>query len=432
MEIEQLAVERPEALARVAVDAVAGRRRGEGRARSSRPARSRPTSPTRSSRSCRRCGRSSSRRRPRSSRSTRCAARPTAASSRSTARSPSTPTPSSATRTSSTAYADVVAEDDLEGRAKEKDLNYVKLDGQVGIIGNGAGLVMSTLDVVAYAGEEHGGVKPANFLDIGGGASAQVMADGLEIILCDPDVRSRSSSTSSAASPPATRSPTASCRRWRCSATRRPSRWSSGSTATTSRRAAASSSEADAPARHGRRHHGRRGRQGRRAREHGGGLTDGDLPDRDSKVIVQGITGSEGTKHTRACSPRARNVVGGVNPRKAGTSTSTASRSSAPSPRRWRRPAPTSPSSSCRRRSPRRAVVEAIDARIAARRRHHRGHPGAGQRLVLGSTAQGKTTRIIGPNCPGLISPGKSNAGIIPADIARPPAASAWSASAAR
>jgi succinyl-CoA synthetase beta subunit len=89
-----------------------------------------------------------------------------------------------------TAYADPVAEDDLEGRAKAKGLNYVKLDGQVGIIGNGAGLVMSTLDVVAYAGEAHGGVKPANFLDIGGGASAQVMADGLEIILGDPDVRS--------------------------------------------------------------------------------------------------------------------------------------------------------------------------------------------------------------------------------------------------
>jgi succinyl-CoA synthetase beta subunit len=88
------------------------------------------------------------------------------------------------------AYADVVADDDLEGRAKAKDLNYVKLDGQVGIIGNGAGLVMSTLDVVAYAGEKHGGVKPANFLDIGGGASAQVMADGLEIILSDPDVKS--------------------------------------------------------------------------------------------------------------------------------------------------------------------------------------------------------------------------------------------------
>jgi succinyl-CoA synthetase beta subunit len=85
---------------------------------------------------------------------------------------------------------DTAAVDPLEQRAKEKHLNYVKLDGEVGIIGNGAGLVMSTLDVVAYAGEEFGGKKPANFLDIGGGASAEVMANGLEIILSDPAVTS--------------------------------------------------------------------------------------------------------------------------------------------------------------------------------------------------------------------------------------------------
>ena len=88
------------------------------------------------------------------------------------------------------ALEDRFTADPLEAKAKEKDLNYVKLDGSVGIIGNGAGLVMSTLDVVAYAGEGHGGVKPANFLDIGGGASAEVMANGLEIILGDPDVKS--------------------------------------------------------------------------------------------------------------------------------------------------------------------------------------------------------------------------------------------------
>jgi succinyl-CoA synthetase beta subunit len=80
--------------------------------------------------------------------------------------------------------------DPLEAKAKAMDLNYVKLDGEVGIIGNGAGLVMSTLDVVAYAGERHGGVKPANFLDIGGGASAEVMAAGLDVILNDPQVKS--------------------------------------------------------------------------------------------------------------------------------------------------------------------------------------------------------------------------------------------------
>ena len=87
-------------------------------------------------------------------------------------------------------FADTSNTDPIEARAIEKHLNYVKLDGEVGIIGNGAGLVMSTLDVVAYAGQSFGGIRPANFLDIGGGASAEVMANGLEIVLSDPSVRS--------------------------------------------------------------------------------------------------------------------------------------------------------------------------------------------------------------------------------------------------
>src|SRR4051794_37784984 len=87
-------------------------------------------------------------------------------------------------------FEDKDAADPLEAKAKEKGLNYVKLDGSVGIIGNGAGLVMSTLDVVAYAGEKHGGVTPANFLDIGGGANAEVMANGLDVILNDEQVKS--------------------------------------------------------------------------------------------------------------------------------------------------------------------------------------------------------------------------------------------------
>ena len=87
-------------------------------------------------------------------------------------------------------FADTSSTDPIEARAIAKHLNYVKLDGEVGIIGNGAGLVMSTLDVVAYAGQPFGGVRPANFLDIGGGASAEVMANGLEIVLSDPSVRS--------------------------------------------------------------------------------------------------------------------------------------------------------------------------------------------------------------------------------------------------
>ena len=85
---------------------------------------------------------------------------------------------------------DSAGADPLEEKAKASGLNYVKLDGEVGVIGNGAGLVMSTLDVVAYAGEKHGGVRPANFLDIGGGASAEVMAAGLDVILGDPQVKS--------------------------------------------------------------------------------------------------------------------------------------------------------------------------------------------------------------------------------------------------
>jgi succinyl-CoA synthetase beta subunit len=87
-------------------------------------------------------------------------------------------------------FEDLSSTDPIEARAREKHLNYVKLDGEVGIIGNGAGLVMSTLDVVAYAGQPFGGIRPANFLDIGGGASAEVMANGLEIVLSDPSVRS--------------------------------------------------------------------------------------------------------------------------------------------------------------------------------------------------------------------------------------------------
>ncbi len=88
------------------------------------------------------------------------------------------------------ALVDTDAEDPLEAKAKKLGLNYVKLDGEVGIIGNGAGLVMSTLDVVSYAGEKHKGVKPANFLDIGGGASATVMANGLDVIFGDPQTKS--------------------------------------------------------------------------------------------------------------------------------------------------------------------------------------------------------------------------------------------------
>jgi succinyl-CoA synthetase beta subunit len=151
---------------------------------------------------------------------------------------------------------DEFAADPLEAKAKEKDLNYVKLDGRSASSATAPGLVMSHLDVVAYAGEKHGGVKPANFLDIGGGASAEVMANGLEIILGDPQVKSRVRQR---------------LRRHhrlrrgrqrhragaRCSATRPTSRSSSASTATTPRRAA-DPRRGQPPAGRAGRHHGRR------------------------------------------------------------------------------------------------------------------------------------------------------------------------------
>ena len=86
-------------------------------------------------------------------------------------------------------FVDTLDADPLETRAKAAGLNYVRLTGEVGVLGNGAGLVMSTLDVVAGAGERHGGMRPANFLDLGGGSSAQVMATGLEVVASDPQVR---------------------------------------------------------------------------------------------------------------------------------------------------------------------------------------------------------------------------------------------------
>ena len=216
------------------------------------------------------------------------------------------------------ALEDKSAEDPLEAAAKAKGLNYVKLDGSVGIIGNGAGLVMSTLDVVAYAGEEFpGSPKPANFLDIGGGASAEVMANGLEIIICDPQVKSvfvnvfggitacdavangivqafellagrdehvdvplvvRLDGNNAEAGP-------ADPHRGR------PARARTGG------------------------HDGRSGPPGCRA---GCELKERDdmaiFLNSDSKVIVQGMTGSEGRKHTARMLASGTNIVGGVTP----------------------------------------------------------------------------------------------------------------------
>ena len=321
---------------------------------------------------------------------------------------------------------DKAAADPLEQAAKELDLNYVKLDGEVGIIGNGAGLVMSTLDVVAYAGENHGGVKPANFLDIGGGASAEVMANGLGIILGDPQVKSvfvnvfggitacdqvakgivgALAELGHAANKPLV----------------------VRSTATTSSRAAHPRGSR-APARDPRREHGPGRRQGRRAGER---RVEKDCRamtiflNKDSKVIVQGITG-EGSKHTARMLAAGTQVVGGVNARKAGTTVlhkdkdgnavelpvfasvaEAIEQTGADVSIAFVPPAFTKD-----------AVIEAIDAEIPLLVIITEGVPVQDSAEFWAyAKEQGEKTRIIGPNCPGIISPGESLVGITPANI---------------
>ena len=145
----------------------------------------------------------------------------------------------------------------------------------------------------------------------------------------------------------------------------------------------------------------------------------------ESKVIVQGMTGSEGMKHTRRMLASGTNIVGGVNPRKAGEKVDvdgTRCRCSARSPTRWPRPAPTSRCCSCRRPFTKDAMIEAIDAEIPLAVVITEGVPvhDSTTAWAYNLAKGGEQTRIIGPNCPGLISPGKSNAGIIPANITGP------------
>ena len=216
------------------------------------------------------------------------------------------------------AFEDKAAADPLEAEAKEKGLNYVKLDGEVGIIGNGAGLVMSTLDVVAYAGEAHGGVKPANFLDIGGGASAEVMANGLAHHLGRPAGEERLRQRLRRHHRVRRGRQRHRARAARSSATRPTSRSSSASTATTSRRAAASSTRPNHPlVTMVDTMDGAADRAAELAAK-GKGLTMAIFLTENSKVIVQGMTGSEGSKHTQRMLDSGTNVVGGVTPGKGG------------------------------------------------------------------------------------------------------------------
>ena len=336
------------------------------------------------------------------------------------------------------AWEDKSAVDPLEQAAKAKDLNYVKLDGEVGIIGNGAGLVMSTLDVVAYAGESFGGVKPANFLDIGGGASAEVMANGLEIVLSDPSVKSVfvnvfggiTACDAVANGILSALRPAGAAGRGRS-----PSRWSSGWTATTPRRVGASSTR-------------RRTRSSsgwtqwmvpRSARPSSRRRGSDDMAiwlTKDSKVIVQGMTGSEGSKHTR------RMLRAGHQRR------------------RWRHARQGRPEGGLRRhvaagvqlgrrgdggdRRRRDRHLRAAEVRQGrrdrggrrghpARRRHHRGHPGARHGRRSGRTTSPRASRPASSGRTARASPARASPTPASSRPTSPaPAASAWSPSRAR
>lgn len=226
------------------------------------------------------------------------------------------------------AFDDKAAADPLEAAAQEKGLNYVKLDGSVGIIGNGAGLVMSTLDVVAYAGEAHGGVKPANFLDIGGGASAEVMKNGLSIILGDPQVRSVFVNVFGGitACDAVSNGIVQALELLGDQANKPLVVRLDGNNVDEGRM---DPREGEPPAGDSGRHHGRRRRSRRRAGR-AGLRRDLDMAiflTEKSRVVVQGMTGSEGQKHTSRMLAAGTNIVGGVTPGKGGQSVDFAKRS---------------------------------------------------------------------------------------------------------
>ena len=315
------------------------------------------------------------------------------------------------------ALVDERTENPLEAKAKAKGLNYVKLDdGQVGIIGNGAGLVMSTLDVVAYAGEQYGGMKPANFLDIGGGASAEIMAAGLDVILGDSDVRSVFVNVFGGitACDAVANGIVEALKILGDDATKPLVVRLDGNNVDEGRRILAEANHPlvtvvgtmdDAAA---------------KAAELAAASAEPAIPRRlvremsiflneNSKVIVQGLTGSEGMKHGRKMLAAGTQLVGGVNARKAGTSVDVDGTSVPVYGGVEEAMKETGADVSVLFVPPKfakDAAVEAIDAGIGLAVVITEGIPVHDSAWFWAhACANGNRTRIIGPNCPGIISP---------------------------
>src|SRR5699024_7024387 len=325
-------------------------------------------------------------------------------------------------------FADAGTTDPLEQKAKENDLNYVKLDGEVGIIGNGAGLVMSTLDVVAYAGEAHKGVKPANFLDIGGGASAEVMANGLDVILGDEQVKSVFVNVFGGitACDAVANGIVKALEILGDEANKPLVVRLDGNNVDEGRKILADAnhplvtladnmdSGADKAAELAAKSE---------EKEPEGMPT---CPNSDSKVIVQGIAGGGGTKPTARMLAAGPQIVGGVNARKAGTTVThkdadgndvelpvfggvaEAMEATGADVTILFVPPPFTKD----------AIIEAVDAEIPLAVVITEGAPVLDTATAWNyNLAKGGKTRIIGPNCPGVITPGESLVGITPANI---------------
>ncbi|MDU2314889.1 MAG: ADP-forming succinate--CoA ligase subunit beta [Cutibacterium avidum] len=305
------------------------------------------------------------------------------------------------------ALVDRATTDPLELRAGELGLNYVKLDGNVGVIGNGAGLVMSTLDCVAYAGEEFpGSPKPANFLDIGGGASAEIMANGLDLIMGDEQVRSVFVNVFGGIT---------AC-----------DQVALGIKGALEKLGEKASKPLVV------RLDGNNVAEGRKILEEFNHPLVTMVPtidmaiilDQNSKIIVQGMTGSEGMKHTQRMLDSGTAVVGGVNPRKAGTTVSFNGGITVPVYGSVKEAVEATGANVSVIFVPAKftksAVMEAIEAEVPLVVCITEGVAVKDTAEFFTAAQRSGKTRIIGPNCPGIISPGKSNAGIIPADISGP------------
>ena len=306
------------------------------------------------------------------------------------------------------ALRDPSAEDPQEQMAKERGLTYVKLDGNIGILGNGAGLVMSTLDVVKLAGGE-----PANFLDAGGGSKADAITQAVEVILSNEKVKAVLFNIFGGI----TRCDEVANGLIQAFDQIKPDGAVRGASGRHQRRGGPSPAGGGQPSQCLRRgDDGWRGRQGRRA---GGGFTMSIFVDKNTRLCTSGITGSEGTFHTLRNRDYGTNVVAGVTPGKGGQDVG-----GIPVFNTFHAAVQETGANTAMIFVPPRfaadSILEAEDAGIELIIAITEGIPAHDELRVYNTIKKNRRSRLVGPNCPGILSPGKANVGIIPASFFKP------------